>query len=77
MILVALRGLEDPLKNLILKSLSIRNRRDIIDELEWMKPVRRSQVEDARKEIVGEARRLLERGEMFLRRPNDPDPYID
>ena len=76
-LLLALRGLDGAVKNRLLESLSDRNRRDVLDELAWMKPVRRSKVEQARDDLVRSARDLLERGEMFLMRPDDPDPYIE
>lgn len=76
-LILSIRGLEGVVKDRLLGSLSDRNRRDILDELEWMKPVRRSKVEEARDELVRSARDLLERGQMFLMRPDDPDPYIE
>jgi hypothetical protein len=76
-LLLSLRGLEGVVKDRLLASLSDRNALDILDELEWMKPVRRSQVEQARDIMVERARNLLERGQMFLMRPDDPDPYIE
>lgn len=76
-LLLALRGLDGAVKDRLLESLSDRNRRDVLDELEWMKPVRRSKVEEARNDLVRSSRALLERGEMFLMRPDDPDPYIE
>lgn len=76
-LVLALRGLDGVVKDRLLESLSQRNRRDILEELEWMKPVRRSKVEEARDDLVRSSRILLERGEMFLMRPDDPDPYIE
>jgi flagellar motor switch protein FliG len=76
-LLLSLRGLDGPVKKRLLKSLSDRNAKDVLDELEWMKPVRRSKVDQARDDLVQKARNLLERGEMFLMRPDDPDPYIE
>lgn len=76
-LLLSLRGLDGAVRDHILNSLSERNRRDVVDELEWMKPVRRSKVEDARHILVTEARALLARGIIFLMKPNDPDPYIE
>lgn len=76
-ILLSLRGLEGPLKDRLMASLSTRVRAEILDELSWMTPVRRSKIEEARRQVVSTARESLASGEMFLRRPNDPDPYID
>ena len=76
-ILLSLRGLEGSLKDRFMASLSSRVRAEILDELSWMAPVRRSKIEEARHQVVSAAREALASGEMFLRRPNDPDPYID
>ena len=75
-LLLSLRGLDGAVRDRILESLSDRNRRDILDELEWMRPVRRAKVEEARQFLVNEARSLLARGVVFLMKPDDPDPYI-
>ena len=76
-LLYALRGLEGTVKDRLLESLSKRVYKDIVDELSWMSPVRKSKVQEARQDMITAAKRLLESGDMFLRRPNDPDPYID
>ena len=76
-LLLSLRGLEGTVSDRLMASLSKRLRDDIVDELGWMAPVRRSKVDEARRDMVAAAKRLLESGDMFLRRPNDPDPYID
>ena len=76
-LLLSLRGLDGAVRDRILESLSDRNRRDILDELEWMRPVRRAKVEEARQFLVNEARSLLARGVVFLMKPDDPDPYIE
>ena len=76
-LILSLRGLDGTVRDRLLNSLSDRNARDVLDELGWMKPVRRSKVEQARDDLVQTARTLLERGEMFLMRPDDPDPYIE
>ena len=76
-LLLSLRGLEGTVSDRLMASMSKRVREDIVDELGWMAPVRRSKVDEARRDLVAVAKRLLESGDMFLRRPNDPDPYID
>ena len=68
-LLLSLRGLEGTVSDRLMASMSKRVRDDIVDELGWMAPVRRSKIEEARREMVSAAKRLLESGDMFLRRP--------
>ncbi len=62
----ALKGTDDALKDKILGNMSKRAAELLADDLEAMGPIRVSEVELAQKEILGVARRLSESGELML-----------
>ncbi|WP_306520413.1 flagellar motor switch protein FliG [Rheinheimera sp.] len=62
----ALKGTDDNLKEKILKNMSKRAAEMLADDLEAMGPVRVSEVETAQKEILSTARRLADAGEIML-----------
>ncbi|MBM7072221.1 flagellar motor switch protein FliG [Shewanella sp. 202IG2-18] len=62
----ALKGTDDALKDKILNNMSKRAAELLADDLEAMGPIRVSEVELAQKEILGIARRLSESGELML-----------
>ena len=62
----ALKGADDNLKEKILKNMSKRAAEMLADDLEAMGPVRVSEVETAQKEILSTARRLADAGEILL-----------
>lgn len=62
----ALKGTDDNLKEKILKNMSKRAAELLADDLEAMGPVRVSEVETAQKEILSTARRLADAGEIML-----------
>ncbi|MDZ7869413.1 flagellar motor switch protein FliG [Rheinheimera texasensis] len=62
----ALKGADDNLKEKILKNMSKRAAEMLADDLEAMGPVRVSEVETAQKEILSTARRLADAGEIML-----------
>jgi flagellar motor switch protein FliG len=62
----ALKGADDNLKEKILKNMSKRAAEMLADDLEAMGPVRVSEVETAQKEILSTARRLSDAGEIML-----------
>jgi flagellar motor switch protein FliG len=66
-LLLALRDAKPEIKALFLANMSSRAADDIIDELEIMAPVARSEIKDAQERIVEAALRLGEEG--FLRLP--------
>ena len=72
----AFRGLEIDLRDHLLSGVSRRNRDEILEGIELLGKTRRSEVGEARQTLVEKARRLLKNGELFLMKPNDPDPYI-
>ncbi|WP_372766038.1 flagellar motor switch protein FliG [Pseudoalteromonas sp.] len=62
----AIKGADEGLKDKILKNMSKRAAEMMIDDLEAMGPVRISEVEAAQKEILSIARRLADSGEIML-----------
>lgn len=62
----ALKGTDENLKEKILKNMSKRAAELLVDDLEAMGPVRVSEVETAQKEILSTARRLSDAGEIML-----------
>lgn len=62
----ALKGADDNLREKILKNMSKRAAEMLADDLEAMGPVRVSEVETAQKEILSTARRLADAGEIML-----------
>nr|WP_244370010.1 flagellar motor switch protein FliG [Pseudoalteromonas xiamenensis] len=62
----AMKGADDSLKEKILKNMSKRAAEMLADDLEAMPPVRISEVEAAQKEILSTARRLADSGEIML-----------
>ncbi len=65
-LLLALRGADDPLKELIFKNMSKRASEMLRDDLEAAQPARLSDVEGAQKEILSVTRRLADAGEIML-----------
>ena len=72
----AFRGLELDLRDHLLCGVSRRNKDEILEGIEFLGKTRRSEVVEARQILVDKAKRLLKDGELFLMKPNDPDPYI-
>ncbi|USD38627.1 MULTISPECIES: flagellar motor switch protein FliG [Ferrimonas] len=62
----ALKGADDQLKEKILGNMSKRQADLVRDDLEAMGPVRLSEVESAQKEVLSIARRLADSGEIVL-----------
>ena len=65
-LLKALKGADDKLKQKILKNMSKRAAELLQDDLDAMGPIRVSDVESSQKEILSIARRLSESGEIVL-----------
>ncbi|CAG9296161.1 Flagellar motor switch protein FliG [Celerinatantimonas diazotrophica] len=65
-LLKAIKGTDDQLKEKILRNMSKRAAEMLQDDLEAMGPVRVSEVESAQKEILSTARRLSDAGEIML-----------
>ncbi|MCY1296284.1 Flagellar motor switch protein FliG [compost metagenome] len=66
MLVLALKGSDDAVKDKIFKNMSKRAAELLRDDLEARGPVRVSEVEAAQKEILTIARRMSESGEIVL-----------
>jgi flagellar motor switch protein FliG len=65
-LIIALKGSDEPLKEKIFKNMSKRAAELLRDDLEAKGPVRISDVEGAQKEILSIARRMADAGEISL-----------
>lgn len=70
-LLVALRGADEGVRNKILGNMSRRAADLLRDDLEAMPPVKLSDIENAQKEIMSTAKRLAEAGEITLSSKGD------
>lgn len=70
---VALKGVADEVRETVLRNLSERARENLVEEIDMLGPVRLSQVEDARAEIVQAIRRLEESGQIVIRRDGEDE----
>jgi len=71
MLLVALRGADEAVRQKIMGNMSKRAADLLRDDLEAMPPVKLSDVENAQKEIMSAAKRLAEAGEITLSSKGD------
>lgn len=65
---VALKGSTDEVKDIIISNMSSRMGEMIEEDMEFMGPIRLSDVEEAQQKIVGIIRRLEEAGEIIIAR---------
>jgi len=70
-LLVALRGADEAVRNKIMGNMSRRAADLLRDDLENMPPVKLSDVETAQKDIMSTAKRLAEAGEITLSAKGD------
>jgi len=73
---VALKGASPELQNVILSNMSKRLAAMIKDDMDYMGPVRRSDVEEAQQKIVNIVRRLQDSGEIIIARGGGADEII-
>lgn len=73
---LALKGAGPAESDAVLRNLSERARENLEEEISMLGPVRVSQIEEARSEIVQVIRRLEESGQIVIRR-DDEDEYVD
>jgi flagellar motor switch protein FliG len=73
---VAMKGATEAVSEMITSNLSERNREILEDEVRILGPVRVSQVEDARAEIVRAIRDLEATGAITVQR-GDEDAYVE
>lgn len=72
---LALKGAGADESGAVLRNLSERARNNLTEEIELLGPVRMSQVEEARSQIVQIIRRLEESGQIMIRRDGE-DEYV-
>ncbi|QIK84307.1 flagellar motor switch protein FliG [Sanguibacter sp. HDW7] len=72
---LALKGAGDAERDAVLRNMSERARTNLVEEIELLGPVRVSQVEEARSEIVQGIRRLEEAGQIVITREGE-DEYV-
>ncbi|WP_144641540.1 flagellar motor switch protein FliG [Bordetella genomosp. 13] len=75
MLMVALKGAQDELRNKFLRNMSSRAAEMLREDLEAQGPVRMSKVESEQKKILQIARRLAESGQIVLGNSGD-DAYV-
>jgi flagellar motor switch protein FliG len=68
---VALKGVEDSVRDKFLRNLSERAAQDLVDEMEILGPTRLSTVESAQMQLVKIVREMEEAGEIVLTRGDD------
>ena len=73
---IALKGSTEEVQNLVLGNVSKRLASMIREDMEFMGPVRRSDVEDAQQRIVNIIRRLQESGEIIVSRGGGDDVIV-
>ena len=66
MLMIALKGATEEVKNKFLDNMSSRARGMFLDDMEAKGPLRMTEVEDAQKKIMRQARTLSEKGELIL-----------
>jgi flagellar motor switch protein FliG len=65
-LLLAMKGINDELKEQLLCGISSKKRSNLLEDLELLGKVRKSDVEDARQRILDTIRQMLESGEVSL-----------
>jgi len=71
LLMIALKGSDELLKGKFLENMSQRAREMFVEEMEAKGPMRLSEVEEARKQILRTARKLSDAGEIMLGRGAD------
>jgi flagellar motor switch protein FliG len=66
LLMIALKGATDEVKTKFLDNMSSRARGMFLDDMEAKGPLRMTEVEDAQKKIMRQARKLSEKGELIL-----------
>ena len=66
MLMTALKGAADVVKDKVLDNMSSRARGMFVDDMEAKGPLRMTEVEDAQKKVMRAARKLSEKGELIL-----------
>ena len=75
-LVVALKAAEDELKTKILNNMSERVRTFISEEMEFLGPMRLSEVEEVQLRIVQQVRQLEEQGQITVVRGDSEDTFV-
>jgi flagellar motor switch protein FliG len=75
-LVVALKGSADEMKDKILGNMSERVRTFITEEMEFLGPMRLSEVEEVQLRIVQQARQLEEQGQISIIRGDSEDQFV-
>ncbi|HDJ30525.1 MAG TPA: flagellar motor switch protein FliG [bacterium] len=75
-LVLALKAVNEELKDLFLRNLSKRAREMILDDMEALGPVRLKDVEAAQQRIVDVAKRLEEEGKIILQRGGEENVFV-
>jgi len=73
---VALKGVNESVRDKITSNLSERAAENLLDELSLLGPVRLAQVEEAQQTVIRAIRALEEKGDIIIRRGSD-DEYVE
>lgn len=73
---VALKGTNQQVKDVVIKNMSSRMRDMIVEDIEYMGPVRLKDVEFAQQKIVNTIRRLEEMGEIIIMRGDGDEMLV-
>ncbi len=75
-IAVALKGSTEDIKSVVIANMSVRMRDMILEDIEYMGPVRVKDVEIAQQKIVNTIRRLEERGDIMIQRGDGDEMLV-
>ena len=75
-LVIALKGAEDELKEKILNNMSERVRTFITEEMDFLGPMRLSEVEEVQLRIVQQVRQLEEQGQVTIVRGESDDKFV-
>lgn len=73
---VALKGAADPLKDLFLSNMSERAAKMLREDMEALGPIRLREVDEAQAEIVAEAKKMADAGEITIGGPDGDDELV-
>ena len=76
-IATALKGTKDEIKEKIFKNMSERARKMLMDDMEYLGPVRAKEVQDAQSAVVSAIRNLEATGEITITRASVEDELIE
>ncbi|HIE08233.1 MAG TPA: flagellar motor switch protein FliG [Armatimonadetes bacterium] len=73
---LALKGVPEEIRERFLKNLSQRAREMVLEDMEYMGPVKVAEVREAQKEVVEAARRLEESGDIVISRGGEDEVVV-